>query len=139
MELSRIKDDCLSYLKGINDAMGVQILTANNVAELNKPFNVPNNKRWYEVSFMPSEPAPVGIGEHTQERIAVLMQIDIHTPLNNGTDESDDKVSLITQYFQRGTCIGDAEVENVYLADERADTQSYKAIVRVNLIADIDR
>lgn len=139
MKLSTIKDECIEYFKGIDDELGINIITDSNVAEPNKQFKSPSNGRWFELSFMPSQPAPVGIGENTQERVVVVMQIDICTPLNVGTDEADDKVALITNYFKRGTVIGDAEVESVYLANEMADANCYRAIVRVNLTADIDR
>lgn len=139
MKIDAVKNDCLAYFKKINDAYGVKFITESNVSEPNKAFTIPTNKRWFEVSFMPSQSVPVGMGKDTQERIVIVMQIDICTPLKMGTDESDDKVALITQYFQRGTVIGDAEVEDVYVGTEYADTQCYRAVVRVNLTADIDK
>lgn len=143
-----IRDSLISHFHTLNEMSGADFLVEKytegsseyykNVHYPNKRFSVPDNKRFFELTFLPSEPSPVAIGEDSQNEWNGILQIDICTPLDVGEFEADDKKSFLYELFKRGTSIDDVEITKVYSPTAGAESDFYRTVVRVNWTAIID-
>lgn len=124
--------------KTLNEFSGINYINENNIAYPNVSFEPPQNKRWFELSFLADKPTPASIGEEAQNRWNGIFQIDICTPLAKGVDEANAKYEWIAKLFSRGACFGDVEINSVYKAREGAEKDYYRTVVRVEWTADID-
>jgi len=144
-----IRDSLIAHFHTLNTVSGVEFLTDEytegestfykNVHYPNKRFVLPNDRSFFELTFLPSEPSPVSLGENAQNEIAGIFQIDVCTPLDVGTLEADDKKDYLYEMFKRGTYINDiVEVTKVYSPTETAESDFYRVVVRVQWTALID-
>lgn len=148
MTESVIRDTLINHFHTLNSFSGADFLEDRyiegeteyykNVHYPNKRFEIPESKSFFELTFLPSEPSPIAIGEDSQNEWNGILQIDVCTPLDVGEFESDDKKNYLYQLFKRGTIINDVEITKVYSPTAGAESDFYRTVVRVNWTAIID-
>lgn len=139
MNETYIRDELFKHFNTLNEFSQINFLTGENVYLPNIEFKPPIGERWFELSFLSTEPSPVSIGKGSQNRFNGFLQIDICTPLNTGTDETDDIYSFVSGLFSRGTVISNCiEINKVYIAQTGEEKLCYRTVVRVEWTADID-
>ena len=109
-----------------------------NVHFPNVPFKAPQDKRWFDLTFINAEPEDASIGEDSQARFYGILRIDIYTPTDRGEDEAKTKYGWIAKLFN------DAELEyvdimKVYISTKGNDADCYRLQVTVDWEADIDK
>ena len=65
----------------------------------NVPFDYPESKQYFELTFRSNEPEDASIGEGAQSRITGVLYIDIITPQDVGEYESENKYRWIARLF----------------------------------------
>lgn len=110
-----------------------------NVSLPNIAFKVPDNNRFFVLSFLPGEPEPAGMGENAENRWTGIFQIDIIVPLDAGTDETSAKYDWICKLFQRGKSFNDITIIRTYRATNETEETFYKTIIRVEFSATLPK
>ena len=90
-----------NYLK--QDSQG----NYTNVHFPNTKFSVPEDKRWFDVTFRNDEPSDASLMEGSQYRFAGVMYIDIYAPTDFKETEVEYKYRAIAKLFN------DAELDYV--------------------------
>ena len=122
----------ITYLK--QDTAG----NYTNVHFPNVPFTAPQDKRWFDLTFINADPVDASIMEGSQYRFNGILRIDIYTPTDVGEDEAKTKYSWIAKLFN------DAELEyvdimKVYISTKGNDADCYRLQVTVDWEADIEK
>jgi len=129
----------------LNEFSGVSYIKKNangnplNVVLPNKPFDPPDDNRFFVLSFLPNEPEPTGLGTNAENRWGGIFQIDIMVPLGAGMDESNAKYQQIVNLFQRGKSFGDIMIRRTYRAMHGAELAYYRTVVRVEFTASLPK
>lgn len=140
MTIYDIEEVLTDHFKTLNYFAGVQFITSKNVWYPNKPIKVPEDKRWFEVTFLNNEADSSAMFDESQDRYTGFMQIDICVPLDKGELEASNKVKWLSKLFRRGQFLGDISVEITSTSRVGTVTESdhYRVIMRVNYSCDID-
>lgn len=139
MTESVIRNSLFAHFEKLNEFSGAEFITENNVHYPNKRFEIPEDKSFFELSFLPSEPYPLAMGENSQNEWNGVLQIDVGVPLDVGTDEIDDKKEWIYKLFARGTNIDKiVDIKKVYSPTEGSAGEYYNVVIRVEWVAVID-
>ena len=133
-----LQKSLIDRFKTLNKISGIDFLTDSNVSYPNKPFTKPDDKRWFEVTFLNNEPEVLADFYGNLSRWNGILQIDICTPLEKGEDEAYTKYEWISKIFRRGDTFDDIMIDNCYIADRETETDHYRTVVRVNWEADTD-
>ena len=139
-----IQTSLFNHFKTLNTFSGIDFLETDtsgnytNVHFPNIPFTVPDNKRYYELTFRSDEPDQVALMDDSQNRYAGILYIDIITPQDVGESESENKYRWIAKLFNDKE-IGDVLITNVYIADKGNEADHYRLLVAVVWTADIDK
>ena len=109
-----------------------------NVHFPNVPFSVPEDKRWFDLTFRNNDPVDASIMEDSQYRFTGVLYIDIYTPQDVGEDEAETIYSWIAKLFN------DAELDyidimKVYVSTKGNDADCYRLQVAIEWEADIDK
>ena len=138
-----IQDILFTHFKTLNDFSGINYLEKDgeeytNVHFPNVPFEAPESKRWFDLTFINAEPVDAALMEGAQYRFAGILKIDIYTPQDCGEDEAQTKYSWIAKLFN------DAELEyvdimKVYISTKGNDADCYRLQVTIDWEADIDK
>jgi len=104
-----------------------------NVSLPNQPFSEPTDKRFFVVDFLPNSPELAGLGTNAKNRWNCVLQIDIITPIGEGTRESETKYEWICRLFSREKMFEDVTVKKTYRAIQGAvpNMSYYRTVVRV--------
>jgi hypothetical protein len=121
-----------------NGYTGVPYITMKNgkpanVSLPNNPFSEPEDKRFFVLDFLSGSPEAAGLGTNAENRWYGVLQIDIITPLGEGTKEAESKYEWICKLFSRGKMFGEVTVNKTYRATQGAvpDMPFYRFVVRV--------
>lgn len=119
--------------KTLNEVSGIEYLKGEKNVNYNnnRSFNIPQDKRWWRVTFMSDKPSQMGVFEGSPNNYAGILQVDINTPLNKGEEEAETKFNWLEKVFYRGLFLGDIEVKTVYVADKSAESDYYRLTVRI--------
>ena len=128
----------------LNEFSGVEFLKRDekgnvlNVAKPNDRFVPPaKGECWFELHLLSGAPEDVGFGADSPNRWSGVLQIDIHAPLNRGQSQIDNIYSYVSEMFRKGTEISEVFINRVYKADETAEKDNYKTVIRVEWDADL--
>jgi hypothetical protein len=104
-----------------------------NVSLPNSSFEEPENKRFFVLDFMVNSPEAAGLGTNAENRWYGVLQIDIITPLGEGTKEAEAKYEWICKLFSRGKMFSEVSVNKTYRATHGAVTNMpyYRTVVRI--------
>lgn len=114
---------------------GAEVL---NVHFPNKPFEVPESKRWFDVTFRNNSPIDASMMEGAQYRFTGVMYIDIMTMQDVGEDEVDAIYRWIAKLFNDAE-IEYVDIERVYISTKGNDADCYRLQVAIEWEADIDK
>lgn len=129
----------------LNDFSGVAYIKKDssgkplNVALPNIPFNEPDDKRYFALSFLANEPDPAGMGTNAENRWDGIFQIDIMVPLGAGMDETVAKYDWINKLFQRGKSFGGIMIRRTYRATHGAELAFYRTVLCVEFTATLPK
>jgi hypothetical protein len=141
-----IQEKLIAHFNTLNLASGCAFLSDysettkeyGNVSYPNKPFDMPDDKRFFVLHFMPGEPDAVAIGEGSPTRWEGLFQIDIYVQKDYGEDEVKAKYDSIMELFKRGTFIDNTvDINKSYRLTPQEEIDAYKTVVRIEWTADI--
>ena len=109
-----------------------------NVHQPNKPFTVPDDKRWFDLTFRNSEPVDASLMEGSQYRFTGVFYIDIYCEQDVQEYEVETKYKWIAKLFN------DAELDyidimKVYVSTKGNDADQYRLQVAIEWEADIDK
>jgi len=104
-----------------------------NVSLPNNQFTEPADKRYFVLDFMVNSPDAAGLGTNAENRWNGVFQIDVITPLGEGTKEAETKYEWIARLFSRGKMFGDVMVKKTYRAAHGAvpNMPFYRTVIRV--------
>lgn len=139
-----VQNILFTHFKTLNEFSGIEYLEKDsddnytNVHFPNVPFEVPESKRWFDLTFINSDPVDAALMEGAQYRFTGILKIDIYTPQDCGEDEAQTKYSWIAKLFN------DAELEyvdimKVYISTKGNDADCYRLQVTIDWEADIDK
>lgn len=135
-----VQERLIERFKQINELTGKQYIDNKNVAYPNRTFIPPEDKRWFELYFLPDEPIPAGLGEYSADRYTGILQIDICVKSGLGDDEAIAKYDAICKYvFYRGLFFDGIRIKKIYRSTVINETDFYRTVVRVEWIADLLR
>ena len=123
----------------LNDFSGIEYLTEKNVSYPNVNFKKPDDKRYFVLNFMFNDPNAVANFSDAQDEYTGIFQIDICTPLDKGESESNSKFEWISKLFPRGATFDDIEITRTPSKKATYESDCYKAIVRIEFVARIDK
>ncbi len=109
-----------------------------NVHFPNYPFEVPQHKTWFDLTFRNNEPVDAALMEDTQNRFTGVLYIDIMTQQDVGELESEYKYKSICKLFNEIN-IDVIDIMKVYISNKGNDADYYKLQVAVEWEADIDK
>lgn len=135
-----VKRSFYERFETLNTYSGIEFIKANplNVAYPNRKFTPPANGSYFELNFLPPALTP-GLFTGAQNSWSGVFQIDIVTPLNKGEAEADNKYLWIARLFSPGTSFEDVYINRTYKAQERAEENSFRTIVRIEYDARADK
>jgi hypothetical protein len=112
-----------------------------NLSLPNQSFTEPTDKRYFVLNFLPNSPEPAGLGEFAENRWTGVLQIDIITPLGDGTLEAESKYSWVCRLFSRGKTFGEVNIKKCYRATQGAvpNMPYYRTVVRVECEATLPK
>lgn len=104
----------------------------------NIPFEYPEGKTYYELTFRNNEPEDSSLGKDSQSRITGVLYIDIITPNDVGEFESENRYRWIAKLFNSAD-MEYIDIMKVYVANKGNDADHYRLLVAVEWEADIDK
>ena len=139
-----IQDILFDRFKELNTSSGKSYLKQDSKGEYinvhfpNTKFSIPDNKRWFDLTFRNGEPSDASIMEGSQYRFAGVLYIDIYSPKDFKEKEVREKYQAIARLFN------DAELDyvdilKVYISSRGNNADSYRLQIAVNWEADIDK
>lgn len=108
-----------------------------NVHFPNKEFKEPDDKRWFDITFLSNEPTELSLMSSTLRYTGVLY-VDIYTPLNVGEEEAMNKYLWLRRLFLSSLYLGDVVINNIYIANKDVEPSQYKLQVAIEWQGDID-
>lgn len=129
----------------LNGFSGIKFLSADedgkytNVHFPNAPFSAPDDKRWFDLSFVSNEPESAAIMEGAQDRYTGVLYIDIITPQDAGESEAESKYRWIARLFNDDIYIGDVVIRKCYVSTKGNEADHYRLQCAVEWEADIDK
>lgn len=139
-----IQDILFTHFKTLNEFSGIEYLEKDsddnytNVHFPNVPFEVPDNKRWFDLTFINSDPVDAAIMEGAQYRFTGVFKIDIYTPQDCGEDEAETKYRWIARLFNDAQ-LDYIDIMKVYISTKGNDADYYRLQVTIDWEADIDK
>ncbi|SEP80099.1 hypothetical protein SAMN04487977_101466 [Treponema bryantii] len=143
-----IQEKLFDHFKTLNAFSGIEYLVLKNdnsgdyenVHFPNGVFSEPEDKRWFDLTFLSNEPSDssiVAIGG-SQYRFTGVMYVDIYSPEDVKEYEVSEKYRWIAKLFN------DAEIEyvdimRVYISTKGSVGDSYRLQVAIDWEADIDK
>jgi hypothetical protein len=140
-----IQEKLTALFLTLNDISGRLYITFDehnaptNIGFPNRAFIPPENNQFFVLSFLPGEPEAAGLGVHAENRWSGLFQIDVYTPLGKGEAEVNAKYEALMKLFERGNCIDEIVIEKTYCPMREIDGDAYRAVIRVEWIADLEK
>ena len=132
----------------LNDVSKLQILDIDetkegyekylNVHFPNVPFEYPESKRWFDLTFRNNESVDASLMEGSQERITGVLYIDIICPQDVGEEEAENKYRWIAKLFN-GVNIDVVDIMKVYISTKGNEADHYRLQVAIEWEADIDK
>ena len=108
-----------------------------NVHFPNVPFDYPESKSWFELTFRNNDPVDSSLGGD-QYRFTGVLYIDIITETDNGEAESENKYKWITKLFHEAN-IDVVDIMKVYISTKGNEADHYRLQVAIEWEADIDK
>ena len=139
-----IQEKLFNHFLTLNSFSGITYLEKNskgryiNVHFPNVPFTAPQNKRWFDLTFINAEPVDSSIMEDSQYRFNGILRIDIYTPTDRGEDEAKTKYGWIASLFNNAD-LDYIDIMRVYVSTKGNDADCYRLQVTVDWEADIDK
>lgn len=109
-----------------------------NVHLPNVPFEIPESKRWFDVTFRNNDPIDASLMEGSQYRFTGVMYIDIYTPQDVGEGEAEAVYSWIAKLFNNAD-MDYVDIMKVYISTKGNDADCYRLQVAIEWEADIDK
>ena len=109
-----------------------------NVHFPNIPFDYPESKQYYELTFRSNEPVDASLGKDSQSRITGVLYIDIITPQDVGEDECNERYRWIAKLFN-SIDLDYIDIMKVYISNKGNEADHYRLLVSVEWEADIDK
>lgn len=109
-----------------------------NVHFPNRPFDYPESKRWFELTFRNNEPTDAALMEGTQYRFTGLLYIDIIIPQDVEEYEAVNKYCWIARLFH-SVNIDVVDIMKVYNSTKGNEADHYRLQVAIEWEADIDK
>lgn len=109
-----------------------------NIHFPNVPFEVPGDKRWFDLTFRNNEPEDAAIMEGAQARFAGVFYIDIIVPQDVAEDEAETKYRWIAKLFN-GVDIDIVDIIKVYISTKGNEADHYRLQVAIEWTADINK
>lgn len=122
----------------LNTVSQVEFITETNVHQPNKPFSVPNDKRWFDLTFRNNDPVDASIMEGSQYRFTGVLYIDIFSPQDVGESEAETKYKWIAKLFNDAS-LDYIDIMKVYISTKGNDADAYRLQVAIEWEADIDK
>jgi len=69
----------------------------------NQAFEVPANAPWARLFILANQPFVGSLGDEGEDEVSGILQIDLHTPLGEGTYTVDQAFNTIRAQFKAGT------------------------------------
>lgn len=139
-----IQDILFERFKHLNASSGKEYLKQNSKGEYinahfpNTKFSVPEDKRWFDVTFRNDEPSDASLGKESQYRFAGVLYIDIYTPTDYKETEAKSKYRAIAKLFNDAE-LDYVDIVKVYISTKGNDADSYRLQVAIQWTADIDK
>ena len=109
-----------------------------NVHFPNCPFDYPESRRWFDLTFRNNEPVDASLGEDSQSRFTGILYIDIIVPQDVGELEAETKYRWIAKLFN-GISIDVVDIMKVYISTQGNEADHYRLQVAIVWEADIDK
>ena len=122
----------------LNDFSQINYLTEENVHLPNKPFSVPNDKRWFDLTLRTNDPIDAFIMEGQQARFTGVLYIDIYSPQDVEENEVETKYKWIAKLFNSAN-LDYIDIMKVYISTKGNDADCYRLQVAIEWEADIDK
>ena len=133
------------HFERLNSISGIEYLKKDiisgeylNVHFPNVQFSVPEDKRWFDLTFRNNEPVDAALGKGSQSRFTGVLYIDIYTPKDVGQDEAEAIYDWIAKLFNDAE-LDYVDIMQVYVSTSGNDADSYRLQVAINWEADIDK
>jgi hypothetical protein len=129
----------------LNDFCGIEFITKNEDGEVknvhfpNTPFEIPDDKSWFELTVRTNPPTQVAVMENSQVRITGIFYIDIMTPSDVGEHEAENKYKWICRLFNNARFIDDVVINNCSLERKENELGYYRLLCAIEFEADIDK
>lgn len=109
-----------------------------NVHFTNVPFEYPDSKRWFELTFRSSEPSDSSILaiDESQYRFTGVFYIDVITEQDVGISEAENKYKWIARLFHEVN-IDVIDIMKVYISTQGNEADHYRLQVAIEWEADI--
>ena len=139
-----IQESLFNRFKELNEFSGIDFLETDeegnytNAHFPNVPFDYPESKQYFELTFRSNEPEDASLGEGAQSRITGVLYIDIITPQDVGEYESENKYRWIARLFN-GANMDYIDIMKVYVSNKGNEADHYRLLVAVEWEADIDK
>ncbi len=108
-----------------------------NVHFPNKPFDSPESKRWFELTFKNSEPTDLSI-YGIQYRLTGVLYIDIIVEQDVEELEAENKYKWIAKLFHTVN-IDVVDIMKVYISTKGNEADHYRLQIAIEWEADIDK
>ena len=109
-----------------------------NVHLPNEPFEVPENKRFFDVTFRNNSPEDAALMEGAQYRFTGVLYIDILVEQDVGEGEVWAIYSWIAKLFNNAN-MDYIDIMRVYISTKGNDADKYRLQVAIEWEADIDK
>ena len=133
-----IQKKLIDHFLTLNEFSDIEYLTENNVHLPNKPFSVPDDKRWFDVTFRNNDPVDASIMEGSQYRFTGVLYIDILSPQDVEEYEVEAKYKWIAKLFNSAN-LDYVDIMKVYISTKGNDADCYRLQVAIEWEADIDK
>lgn len=140
-----IQESLFSRFKTLNEFSEIDFLETDedgnctNVHFPNIPFEYPESKRYFELTFRSSEPESVAIMEDAQNRYTGVLYIDIITPQDTGEDEARTKYEWISKLFTRDLYFDDVAIMKCYISTKGNEADHYRLQCAIEWEADVNK
>lgn len=140
-----IQESLFRRFMQLNEFSGIGYLhydgdgNCTNVHLPNAPFSVPDDKRWFDLTFRSGEPEAAALMDGSQNRYSGVLYVDIMTPQDSGEEEARAKYEQIARLFTRDMFFDDVAVMRCYVSTKGNDDGCYRLQAAVEWEADIDK
>lgn len=109
------------------------------VAFPNTNFERPDDGYWYELFFIPGHPIQIELGSEARSRWVGILQINICTPKDSGTEPINDRYESVSKLFRPGSNFDGVRITRCYRTSALENGDYYVMPVTVEFWADLDR